>query len=57
MEPEEMITKYEKYLDLVKDISICYKRAQDELDSPSKLVVEFDNKFKVEETLTKDKTC
>lgn len=31
MPPEEMVSRYEKYLELVKDISVCYKRAVDEL--------------------------
>ena len=46
MKTEEMVTRYEKYLELVKDIEVCYKRAVDELpDVKSELMVSVDNKI------------
>jgi hypothetical protein len=46
MKTEEMIGRYEKYLELVKDIEVCYKRAVDELpDVKSELVVAVDNRI------------
>lgn len=46
METEEMIARYEKYLELVKDIEVCYKRAVDELpDIKSELMVAVDNRI------------
>ena len=46
METEEMIARYEKYLELVKDIEVCYKRAVDELpDVKSELMVAVDNRI------------
>ncbi len=46
MKTEEMIARYEKYLELVKDIEVCYKRACDELsDVKSELMVSVDNRI------------
>lgn len=46
MTTEEMIGRYEKYLELVKDIEVCYKRAADELpDVKSELMVSVDNRI------------
>jgi hypothetical protein len=46
MTTEEMIGRYEKYLELVKDIEVCYKRATDELsDVKSELMVSVDNRI------------
>ena len=46
MTTEEMIGRYEKYLELVKDIEVCYKRANDELpDVKSELMVSVDNRI------------
>jgi hypothetical protein len=46
METEEMVSRYEKYLELVKDIEVCYKRAVDELpDVKSELMVAVDNRI------------
>lgn len=46
MKTEEMIARYEKYLELVKDIEVCYKRAVDELsDVKSELMVSVDNRI------------
>jgi hypothetical protein len=46
MTTEEMIGRYEKYLELVKDIEVCYKRSTDELpDVKSELMVSVDNRI------------
>jgi hypothetical protein len=46
MTTEQMIERYEKYLELVKDIEVCYKRATDELpDVKSELMVSVDNRI------------
>ncbi len=46
MKTEEMIARYEKYLELVKDIEVCYKRAIDELpDAKGELMVAVDNRI------------
>lgn len=46
MKTEEMVARYEKYLELVKDIEVCYKRAVDELtDVESELMVAVDNRI------------
>lgn len=43
--PDEMVTRFEKNLELVKDISVCYKRACDELQTEGKLMVAVDNRI------------
>lgn len=46
MSTDEMIDRYEKYLELVKDIEVCYKRACDELtDVKGELMVSVDNRI------------
>ena len=46
MTTDEMVARYEKYLELVKDIEVCYKRARDELpDVKSELMVAVDNRI------------
>lgn len=45
--PDEMVTRFEKNLELVKDISVCYKRACDELQTEGKLMVAADNRIYV----------
>jgi hypothetical protein len=45
MTTEQMVQRYEKYLELVKDIEVCYKRACDELDTKSRLMVSVDNRI------------
>lgn len=46
MKTEEMVARYEKYLELVKDIEVCYKRACDELpDIKGELMVAVDNRI------------
>ena len=46
MTTEQMVERYEKYLELVKDIEVCYKRATDELpDVKSELMVSVDNRI------------
>jgi hypothetical protein len=46
MTTEQMVERYEKYLELVKDIEVCYKRACDELpDVKSELMVSVDNRI------------
>ena len=45
MTPEQMIERYEKYIDLIKDVSVCYKRACDELGDEGKLLVNVDNRI------------
>ena len=45
--PDEMVTRFEKNLELVKDISVCYKRACDELQTEGKLMVSADNRIYV----------
>ena len=46
MTTEQMVCRYEKYLELVKDIEVCYKRAADELpDVKSELMVSVDNRI------------
>ena len=46
METEGMVARYEKYIELVKDIEVCYKRACDELpDVKSELMVAVDNRI------------
>jgi len=47
MTPEQMVERYEKYLELVKDISVCYKRACDELKIEGKLMVSVDNRIHI----------
>ena len=42
---EKMISIYEKYLELVKDVEVCYKRVLDEVqDSTGELFVAVDNR-------------
>ena len=43
--PDEMVKRFEKNLELVKDISVCYKRACDELQTEGKLMVAADNRI------------
>ena len=44
--PDEMVKRFEKNLELVKDISVCYKRACDELtDVKGELMVAVDNRI------------
>jgi hypothetical protein len=43
--PDEMVKRFEKNLELVKDISVCYKRACDELQTEGKLTVAADNRI------------
>jgi hypothetical protein len=43
--PDEMVARFEKNLELVKDISVCYKRACDELQTEGKLMVAADNRI------------
>lgn len=45
--PDEMVARFEKNLELVKDISVCYKRACDELQTEGKLMVAADNRIYV----------
>jgi hypothetical protein len=45
MTTEQMIERYSKYLELVKDIEVCYKRACDELNTEGKLMVAVDNRI------------
>lgn len=46
MKTEEMVNRYEKYLELAKDIEVCYKRACDELpDVKGQLMVAVDNRI------------
>jgi hypothetical protein len=45
MTTEQMVERYSKYLELVKDIDVCYKRACDELNTEGKLMVAVDNKI------------
>lgn len=46
MTTDEMVARYEKYLELVKDIEVCYKRAVDELsDVKAQLMVAVDNRI------------
>jgi inactivated superfamily I helicase len=45
MTTEQMVEKYSKYLELVKDIEVCYKRALDELNTEGKLMVAVDNRI------------
>ena len=45
MTTEQMVERYSKYLELVKDIEVCYKRAVDELNTKGKLMVAVDNKI------------
>ena len=45
--PDEMVKRFEKNLELVKDISVCYKRACDELQTEGKLMVAADNRIYV----------
>lgn len=45
MKTEEMVERYSKYLELVKDIEVCYKRAVDELNTEGKLMVAVDNRI------------
>jgi hypothetical protein len=48
MTTEQMVSRYEKYLELVKDIEVCYKRATDELpDVKSELMVSVDNRISI----------
>jgi len=52
--PDEMVKRFEKNLELVKDISVCYKRACDELQTEGKLMVDAVNRiyaaFKIPDT-------
>jgi len=43
--PDEMVKRFEKNLELVKDISVCYKRACDELQTEGKLMVDVVNRI------------
>ena len=45
MTSEQMVQRYSKYLELVKDIEVCYKRALDELNTEGKLMVNHDNRI------------
>ena len=45
MTTEQMVERYSKYLELVKDIEVCYKRAVDELNIKGKLMVAVDNRI------------
>jgi hypothetical protein len=45
MTTEQMVGRYSKYLELVKDIEVCYKRAVDELNTEGKLMVAVDNRI------------
>jgi uncharacterized protein (UPF0210 family) len=45
MTTEQMVQRYSKYLELVKDIEVCYKRAVDELNTEGKLMVAVDNRI------------
>lgn len=45
MTTEQMVEKYSKYLELVKDIEVSYKRAVDELNTKGKLMVAVDNRI------------
>jgi hypothetical protein len=45
MTTEQMVQRYEKYLELVKDIEVCYKRACDELNTEGKLMVDVNNRI------------
>jgi hypothetical protein len=45
MTTEQMIERYSKYLELVKDIDVCYKRSCDELNTEGKLMVAVDNRI------------
>ena len=45
MTTEQMVERYSKYLELVKDIDVCYKRACDELNTEGKLMVAVDNRI------------
>lgn len=45
MATEQMVERYSKYLELVKDIEVCYKRAVDELNTKGKLMVAVDNRI------------
>lgn len=37
--PEELVSKYERVLELTKDVAVCVKRAEQELDCESELSV------------------
>jgi hypothetical protein len=56
--PDEMVKRFEKNLELVKDISVCYKRACDELQTEGKLMVDAVNRiyasFKIPDTQKKE---
>ena len=45
MTTEQMVERYSKYLELVKDVEVCYKRAVDELNTEGKLMVAVDNRI------------
>jgi hypothetical protein len=45
MTTEQMVQRYSKYLELVKDIEVCYKRAVDELNTEGKLMVDVNNRI------------
>ena len=45
MTTEQMVERYKKYLELVKDIEVCYKRACDELNTEGKLMVDVNNRI------------
>jgi hypothetical protein len=45
MTTEQMVQRYSKYLELVKDIEVCYKRAVDELNTEGKLMVAVDSRI------------
>jgi len=45
MTTEQMVQRYSKYLELVRDIEVCYKRAVDELNTEGKLMVAVDNRI------------
>ena len=45
MTTEQMVERYEKYLELVKDIGVCYKRSIDELNTEGRLMVDVNNRI------------
>jgi hypothetical protein len=45
MNPDQMVERYEKYLELVKDIGVCYKRSIDELNTEGRLMVDVNNRI------------
>ena len=45
MTPEQMVQRYEKLLELTKDIEVCYKRALEELNTTGRLSVDAQNRI------------